>query len=115
MKKRFVVATVLMLALLTWSVVLPNVAVIVGSFERGLDDWRAFITSPANDGDRIRGREVDDVDPRAKSPGCADHEGDRFILGFARPRVQVITVKQRIAVDRLQQPRQFRMDQQDGA
>ena len=48
MKRRFVVATLLMLALLAWSVVLPNVSVIVGSFARGLDDWRAFAASPAD-------------------------------------------------------------------
>lgn len=48
MKRRFVVATLLMLALLAWSVVLPNVSVIVGSFARGLDDWRAFASSPAD-------------------------------------------------------------------
>ena len=48
MKKRFVVATLVMLLLLAWSVVLPNVSVIVGSFARGLDDWRAFAASPAD-------------------------------------------------------------------
>jgi iron(III) transport system permease protein len=48
MKRRFIVATLIMLALLTWSVVLPNVSVIVGSFARGLDDWRAFAASPAD-------------------------------------------------------------------
>ena len=37
-----------MLALLAWSVVLPNVSVIVGSFARGLEDWRAFAASPAD-------------------------------------------------------------------
>ena len=41
------------LVLLAWSVVLPNVSVILGSFERGLDDWRAFVASPA-DRDAIR-------------------------------------------------------------
>ena len=34
------VVALLLLALLLWSVVYPNVAVIVGSFERGLTDWR---------------------------------------------------------------------------
>ena len=48
MKRRFVVATLIMLTLLAWSVVLPNVSVIVGSFARGLDDWRAFAASPAD-------------------------------------------------------------------
>ena len=38
----------LMLALLLWSVALPNVSVIVGSFERGFEDWRAFAASPAD-------------------------------------------------------------------
>jgi iron(III) transport system permease protein len=48
MKRRFVVASLIMLALLAWSVVLPNVSVIIGSFARGLEDWRAFATSPAD-------------------------------------------------------------------
>jgi iron(III) transport system permease protein len=48
MKRRYVLATVLVLALLAWSVVLPNVSVIAGSFARGLDDWRAFAASPAD-------------------------------------------------------------------
>ena len=48
MKKRFVVATLAVLLLLAWSVVLPNVSVILGSFERGLADWRAFASSPAD-------------------------------------------------------------------
>ena len=48
MRRRFVVATLVVLVLLTWSVVLPNVSVIVGSFARGLEDWRAFATSPAD-------------------------------------------------------------------
>jgi iron(III) transport system permease protein len=43
-----------LLALLLWTVVYPNVAVIVGSFERGLADWRAFAASPA-DLDALRG------------------------------------------------------------
>jgi iron(III) transport system permease protein len=38
----------LLLALLLWSVVYPNVAVIVGSFEHGLTDWREFTRSPAD-------------------------------------------------------------------
>ena len=38
----------LLLALLLWSVVYPNAAIIVGSFERGLGDWRDFMASPAD-------------------------------------------------------------------
>jgi iron(III) transport system permease protein len=38
----------LLLALLLWSVVYPNAAIIVGSFERGFGDWRDFIASPAD-------------------------------------------------------------------
>ena len=37
-----------LLALLLWSVVYPNAAIIVGSFERGLGDWRDFAGSPAD-------------------------------------------------------------------
>ena len=37
-----------LLALLLWSVVYPNAAIIVGSFERGLGDWRAFAASPSD-------------------------------------------------------------------
>jgi iron(III) transport system permease protein len=48
MRRRFVVANLIMLVLLAWSVVLPNVSVIVGSFARGLEDWRAFAASPAD-------------------------------------------------------------------
>jgi iron(III) transport system permease protein len=48
MKRRFTVATAIVLLLLLWSVVLPNVSVIAGSFARGLDDWRAFAASPAD-------------------------------------------------------------------
>jgi iron(III) transport system permease protein len=48
MKRRYVVATSIILVLLAWSVVLPNVSVVVGSFARGLDDWRAFASSPAD-------------------------------------------------------------------
>jgi iron(III) transport system permease protein len=36
------------LALLLWSIVYPNVAVIVGSFENGLGHWREFLSSPAD-------------------------------------------------------------------
>ena len=38
----------LLLALLLWSIVYPNAAIIVGSFERGLGDWRDFAASPAD-------------------------------------------------------------------
>ena len=48
MKRRFVLATAIVLALLIWSVVLPNVSVIAGSFAHGLDDWRSFAASPAD-------------------------------------------------------------------
>lgn len=48
MRTRFVVASVVVLVLLLWSVVLPNVSVIVGSFANGLDDWRTFVASPAD-------------------------------------------------------------------
>jgi iron(III) transport system permease protein len=40
--------SLIVIALLTWSVVYPNVRVIAGSFESGLDDWRAFLASPAD-------------------------------------------------------------------
>lgn len=43
-----------LLALLGWTVVYPNASVIVGSFERGFADWRAFAASPA-DIDALRG------------------------------------------------------------
>ena len=36
------------IALLVWSVIYPNVAVIVGSFENGLGHWREFFNSPAD-------------------------------------------------------------------
>jgi len=36
------------LALLLWTVVYPNVAVIAGSFSGGLANWRAFAASPAD-------------------------------------------------------------------
>jgi iron(III) transport system permease protein len=47
-RRRFLLASIAVLALLAWSVVLPNVSVIAGSFARGLDDWRAFAASPAD-------------------------------------------------------------------
>src|SRR5438034_8962609 len=36
------------LALLLWTVVYPNAAVIAGSFENGLGHWREFAASPAD-------------------------------------------------------------------
>jgi iron(III) transport system permease protein len=48
MKARFTWLAFIVLALLAWSVVYPNVAVIAGSFARGLTDWRAFAESPAD-------------------------------------------------------------------
>jgi iron(III) transport system permease protein len=47
----------LLLALLFWSVVYPNVAVIAGSFAGGMKDWREFFTNPA-DLDALRGTVV---------------------------------------------------------
>lgn len=37
-----------LLAVLVWAVVYPNVAVVAGSFGRGLGYWRAFAASPAD-------------------------------------------------------------------
>ena len=48
MKARFTWLALLVLALLGWSVVYPNAAVIAGSFARGLEDWRVFAASPAD-------------------------------------------------------------------
>lgn len=48
MRRQLLVASTVLLALLAWSVVLPNVSVIAGSFARGLEDWRAFAHSPAD-------------------------------------------------------------------
>jgi iron(III) transport system permease protein len=41
-------ASLLVIALLAWTVVYPNVRVIAGTFENGLADWRAFVVSPAD-------------------------------------------------------------------
>ena len=41
------------LAILLWTVVLPNVSVIAGSFEGGLGHWRAFFANPS-DRDALR-------------------------------------------------------------
>ena len=35
-------------AILAWTIVFPNIAVIVGSFENGLGHWREFMNSPAD-------------------------------------------------------------------
>ena len=43
-----VLVSLIVIALLTWSVIYPNVRVIAGSFEHGLADWRAFAASPAD-------------------------------------------------------------------
>lgn len=48
MKARFTWLALIVLALLGWSVVYPNAAVIAGSFANGLADWRAFVASPAD-------------------------------------------------------------------
>jgi iron(III) transport system permease protein len=40
--------SLLVTALLTWSVIYPNVRVIAGSFESGLADWKTFFASPAD-------------------------------------------------------------------
>jgi iron(III) transport system permease protein len=36
------------IALLLWAVIYPNVSVIAGSFENGLDHWREFFSSPSD-------------------------------------------------------------------
>ena len=36
------------LAVLLWSVVFPNVTVVAGSFEHGLEYWRRFAASPTD-------------------------------------------------------------------
>jgi iron(III) transport system permease protein len=36
------------IALLLWAVIYPNVSVIVGSFENGLEHWREFMSSPSD-------------------------------------------------------------------
>jgi iron(III) transport system permease protein len=46
--KRTWILALPVLALLLWSVVYPNVAVIMGSFENGLDHWREFMASPTD-------------------------------------------------------------------
>jgi len=40
--------SLVVIAVLAWAVIYPNVRVIAGSFERGLADWRAFLASPAD-------------------------------------------------------------------
>ena len=46
--RRSWILAVPVLAVLIWTVVFPNVAVIVGSFENGLGYWREFMDSPAD-------------------------------------------------------------------
>ena len=41
-------ASLVVIAVLGWAVVYPNVNVIAASFENGLADWRAFVASPAD-------------------------------------------------------------------
>ena len=48
MKSRYAWVSFAVLALLLWSVVYPNAAVIAGSFGNGLADWREFWNSPAD-------------------------------------------------------------------
>jgi iron(III) transport system permease protein len=48
MRSRYTGLAVVILALLLWSVVYPNVSVIVGSFGHGLEAWREFAASPAD-------------------------------------------------------------------
>jgi iron(III) transport system permease protein len=40
--------SLVVIAVLSWAVIYPNVHVIAASFENGLDDWRAFVASPAD-------------------------------------------------------------------
>jgi iron(III) transport system permease protein len=40
--------SLLVIAVLGWAVIYPNVHVIAASFENGLADWRAFLASPAD-------------------------------------------------------------------
>jgi iron(III) transport system permease protein len=47
-RRQSVLLAVPVIAILLWSVVYPNVAVIVGSFENGLGHWREFAASPAD-------------------------------------------------------------------
>jgi iron(III) transport system permease protein len=46
--KRTWVIALPVLALLLWTVVYPNIAVIVGSFENGFEHWREFMASPTD-------------------------------------------------------------------
>lgn len=48
MNKRYTGLALVVLALLAWSVVYPNVSVVAGTFVHGLRDWRIFFTSPAD-------------------------------------------------------------------
>jgi iron(III) transport system permease protein len=42
------IVSLIVIAVLAWAVIYPNVRVVAGSFESGLADWRAFIESPAD-------------------------------------------------------------------
>jgi iron(III) transport system permease protein len=42
------VISLLVIAVLAWAVVYPNVHVVAGTFESGLADWAAFLASPAD-------------------------------------------------------------------
>ena len=46
-RQNWIIATPV-IALLLWSVIYPNAAVIAGSFENGLGHWREFMASPAD-------------------------------------------------------------------
>src|SRR5437762_12583119 len=48
MRSKSWVIAVPVIALLLWTVVYPNAAVIAGSFENGLGHWREFAASPAD-------------------------------------------------------------------
>ncbi len=81
-----------LLALLLWTVVYPNAAVIVGSFARGLADWREFASNPA-DLDALRGTVIVSVGsviaalligvPLAFLLTRADFRGRRVLSGVA--------------------------------
>lgn len=83
---------VALLALLLWTVVYPNVSVIVGSFERGLADWRDFAASPA-DLEALRGTVIVSIGsviaallvgvPLAFLLTRADFRGRRLLSGVA--------------------------------
>lgn len=81
-----------LLALLLWSIVYPNVAIIAGSFANGLAQWREFAASPA-DIDALRGTIIVSVGsvvaallvgvPLAFLLTRADFPGRRVLSGVA--------------------------------